>query len=491
MKVVVANSIGIDKDGYHIIHSPSRWSEGVKSRYNCFAYYPWELAYTSSLLKRDTKHSVKFLDGCLEQLNFNLYYKCILAEKPDFLILESATRMINENLKLALKIKQMLGTKLILVGQHATAFPEELIKKGVDYVFMGEYERSVLELLQGKQKENLLGLYPNDRRPLLDVNSLPWPEDEDVSRLNYGMPGEPSSEFLEVQMYASRGCPFQCNFCVARHVYYGQSNWRPRKISDIVAEINYLVSKYSSMQGIFFDEEVHNANKEFILNLTEEIIAAGLNKLHYEAMCDVRFLDEDILKAMKKAGYYKIRIGVETASPKIMEEINKNINLDLIWQRLKLAKQIGLKTYGTFTFGALGSDQTEDAKTIVLMKDLILNRVLDNLQISICTPQPGTPFYKKAKGKNYLRKNLRFDDYDGGNLSLVNYPTYNFKDIEQMKKKAFLIRDHYFLKAKINKHSFWPWLKSIYSRYGIRGFISKATARLLRELQYQGARLCK
>jgi len=491
MKVVIANSIGIDANGYHIIHSPSRWSEGVKNRYNCFTYYPWELAYTASLLKRDTKYDVKFLDGCLERLDSASYYKRILEEKPDFLVFESATRMIHENLELALKIKQALGTKLIFVGQHATAFPDELIKKGVDYVCQGEYEYSVLEILKGKEEKSILGVYPNSRRPLLDVNSLPWPEDEDVSRLDYGMPGEPSSEFREIQMYASRGCLFKCNFCVARHVYYGQSNWRVRKIDNIIAEISCLMKKYSAMQGIFFDEEVHNANKQFILDLSKAIISSGLDNLYYEAMCDVRFLDEDVLWAMKKAGYYKIRIGIETASTKIMKGINKNIDIGLIWQRLQIAKQIGLKTYGTFIFGALGSDHIEDAKTITLMKNLIANRLLDNLQISICTPQPGTPFYEEAKTKNYLRNNLEFNEYDGGNFSLVNYPMYNSKDIEGMKKKAFLIRDHYFLKAKMNKQSFWPWLKSIYVRCGIKGAISKAIARLLRELQYQGIRLCK
>ena len=64
MKIVVANSVGVDANGYHMVHVPSRWSLGVKNFTNC-GYYPWQLAYTSALLKRETDHAVKFLDGVL------------------------------------------------------------------------------------------------------------------------------------------------------------------------------------------------------------------------------------------------------------------------------------------------------------------------------------------------------------------------------------------------------------------------------------------
>ena len=70
MKVAVCNSVGIDADGYAMIHSPSRWTNSTKD-HNIFTYYPWQLAYCSSILKRDTEHEVKFFDGCLEKWDHN------------------------------------------------------------------------------------------------------------------------------------------------------------------------------------------------------------------------------------------------------------------------------------------------------------------------------------------------------------------------------------------------------------------------------------
>lgn len=481
----MANSIGIDKKGRYLIHSPSRWSEAVRNKYHWFAYYPWELAYTTSLLKKHTKHKVRFLDGCLMRLNQSAYLKEIIRERPDMMIIETATRMIDENLDLALQLKKSLGTKIVFVGQHASAFPEELINKGVDYVCIGEYEYTLLELVQGKDTKNILGLYPNQRRELLDVNDLPWPEDEDVSRLDYGKPGEPSSEFFEIQMYGSRGCPGSCNFCVARHVYYACANWRARNIKDIIKEIIYLKKKYPVMQGIFFDEEVHNGKKEFIMELTQAIIANGLNELHFEAMCDVRFLDEEILTSMKKAGYYKVRIGIETASEKTMDAINKKIYIDGVKEKLNYAKKIGIKTYGTFIFGAADSDMAEDQKTITLIKDLINDDLLDNLQLSICTPQPGTPFYQFVADRKFLRDNLEFESFDGGSSAVVSYPGYSWQAIEKMKRRALLMRDHLFLQKKIKNRSFWKWLYEIYYKYGFWGLIEKAVHRLITEMRFQ------
>lgn len=476
MKIVLANSIGIDSKGYYIIHSPSRWSEGVRSKNNWFAYYPWELAYCSSLLKKYTDHDIKFIDGCLERLNYRQYLEKIKKEAPDWLIIESATRMIDENLELAKELKKELGAKIVFVGHHATAFPKYILQDGVDFVCIGEYEYTVLELVQGKDPKDTLGLYPNKRRPLLDINSLPWPEDDDVSRLSYGTPGEPSSEYLEIQMYASRGCPRSCDFCVARNVYYAQPNWRPRNIDNIIAELKYLKDKYPKMQGVFFDEEEHNANKDFILKLTKAIIENGLSDLHYEAMCDIRILDREVMQAMHRAGYYKVRVGIESISLDVLRNSQKPLDIDNIRKKLEDAKDVGLKTYGTFMMGMPGSSKKIDLKTSAYIEAMVRDDLLDNVQISICTPQPGTPFYDYAKSKGYIiTKDYR--EYDGGTTSVVAYPGYSNKSIESVMNFAFRAREHASFLRHFNKKDVTKWALRTYRRYGVFVTIAKVLRR--------------
>ena len=94
MKVAVCNSVGIDADGYAMIHSPSRWTNSTKDL-NIFTYYPWELAYCSSILKRDTDHEVRFYDGCLDKLDHDAFVEKVSDFRPDYLIMDCATRTIN------------------------------------------------------------------------------------------------------------------------------------------------------------------------------------------------------------------------------------------------------------------------------------------------------------------------------------------------------------------------------------------------------------
>jgi hypothetical protein len=90
---------------------------------------------------------------------------------------------------------------------------------------------------------------------------------------------------------------------------------------------------------------------------------------------------------------------------------------------LRDAKDIGLKMYGTFTFGAPGSTFASDQETLALMDELINKELLWRYQTSICTPQPGTPYYRWAKEKGFLRsENAR--EFDGGNFVVVEYPQY-------------------------------------------------------------------
>lgn len=433
--IVVANSVGVDSSGRYIIHSPSRWTTSVAR--NPFTWYPWELAYLSSLLKRETRHNVTLVDGCLEQLTVDQYAQKINKLAPDFLIMESSTRTIQDDMAMAMKVKDTHGTQLIFCGPHPTVFPEETLKTA-DFVCQGEFELTVLDIVNGEDPTTIEGLYPNPRRKIIeDINMLPWPEDNDVKRIDYGKPGVPGTNYLEVQMYGSRGCPFQCNFCVCGNLYYDRPNWRPRDIQDVMDEISYLKEKYPQMEGVFFDEESHNQDPKHFDKFLDAIIENGHNDLRYVAMGSYSSLTPDLIKKMKRAGYYQMRVGIETASKTVADHIGLKgkFNLDKLRQTLRLIRDEGIEAYGTFIFGARGSTETEDQKTIDLMQEIVQEKLLTELQVSIATPQPGTPFYIWADENNYLvTKN--WEDYDGGCGSVVSYPDYSKAQIDKMFQKA-------------------------------------------------------
>ena len=399
----------------------------MKNYDDVFTYYPWELGYTSSLLKERSTHRVKFLDPCLEKWDAEETLKHVLAEKPGLILMEPSSRTFREDIWVANETRRRAGAKIMLAGQHASAFSGELSKE-YDYVLSGEYEETVLDIVSGKPAKDILGLYPNARRHSADVSKLPWPEDTDVSRIRYAMPGEPNCEYTEIQMYTSRGCPFHCNYCASGTIYF--SGWRPRNVKDVVDEMESMGRKYPQCEGFFLDEEEHNTGKKFVLELTAEIRRRGMNKYKFDAMCAYFNLDRHVLEAMASAGYYKIRAGVETASEKTARgmDLGGKFNLEKLYNAMTICKELGLHFYGTFTIGGWGSTREEDLKTGQLIEDAAARGLLHDLQMSINTPQPGTPFYKKAKEAGVLLTD-DWHKFDGGRQSVVSYPDYPAAEI--------------------------------------------------------------
>jgi len=239
-------------------------------------------------------------------------------------------------------------------------------------------------------------------------------------------------------MYGSRGCPRRCNFCAAATLYYDELNWRPRDVDNIIKEIQTLHEKYPEMEGVFFDEEVHNIKKSFNISLAKGIRQAGLNNLKYEAMCEYASLDEEAMEEMRAAGYYKIRFGIETGSDRVAEKmtLGKKHDLNKLKSMVEFGKSIGMLFYGTISVGGLGSDKDEDQKTIDLVYDLAVKGWLDEIQVSINTPQPGTDFYNYCENESLIPSSNDWQGFDGNGHVVVNYPHYPKEEIQASFRKA-------------------------------------------------------
>jgi hypothetical protein len=141
---------------------------------------------------------------------------------------------------------------------------------------------------------------------------------------------------------------------------------------------------------------------------------------------------------MRKAGYYKIRFGIETASNIIAEKmtLGKKHAPDKLRSILKFGKGIGFVFYATFSLGGLGSNEDEDQKTVDMIYELTSQGLLDEVQVSINTPQPGTDFYNTCVENSYLKTGTQWQDFDGNGHVVVDYPNYPAENIQKMFNKA-------------------------------------------------------
>ena len=162
-------------------------------------------------------------------------------------------------------------------------------------------------------------------------------------------------------------------------------------------------------------------------------------------MCGQWPMDEEVLDNMKSAGYYMVRLGIETAGEHAARgmELQRKFNVPRLKQLMKHGTSIGLKFYGTFTFGGEGSTDDCDKKTLDLIRELLDRNLLWRFQLSISTPQPGTPFFNHMKAQGYL-KDVDWKRFDGGNHVVVNRPEYpaekimaNFREAEKLYEVGF------------------------------------------------------
>ncbi|EKD28011.1 MAG: hypothetical protein ACD_79C00466G0009 [uncultured bacterium] len=478
--IVIANSLGITKSNKFIIHSPSRWSESFSLPEKHFSYYPCFMGVLSSLLKTNTPLKVKMLDGCLLKLKKEEYLDNILSLKPKYLFMEIASLVYKENLELALEIKRLLGTKILFAGPHVSLHPEQALKDGIDYVFKGEYEQSVLNFfISNKHLMHENGIFESQ---YFDFSNTPWPEDSDVSRMNYAIPGEPSSEYKEIQIYASRGCIGKCSFCVARNIYYKNSFVRTRQPHDVIKEMTYLKNKYPMLEGFFFDEEDHFALQDFNNLLCNELIKIN-NTMKIEAMGRIQSIPLHIIPKLKKAGYYKLRVGIESFDEEVQKKIGKYIPRNQIEDFLYTCKNNNISVYATFQVGLSASSPSSDLFTLSIIKDYIMKDLISNVQVSIYTPFPGTPDFQYLKDSKYLISE-NYEDYNGGEKSIIDRPEYSAKEVINIYNRFLIMRDHINLVKKIKTKRVFKWILSKVRKYGLKKSMYKLRQRIQIEMQY-------
>jgi len=134
---------------------------------------------------------------------------------------------------------------------------------------------------------------------------------------------------------------------------------------------------------------------------------------------------------MKKAGYYKISIGVESLDQMVTDNILSNGQksdhaklLDFLHNCYEL--EISVAT--TVTIGAHGASMESDYRTVRVLEDLYDKRLIQEIQPSINLPVPGTPFYRLCEENGWFDTTKTSGIFP--NMLLASYPSYTSAQIE-------------------------------------------------------------
>lgn len=360
-----------------------------------------------------------------------------------------------EIIELIRNIEKEMNKKFLIVvgGAHTSANYSSVLKnKKIDLAVIGEGEETILEIVKKfSRKENLANIQGTairvkskiklnkTRPPITELDSLS-PAWHLINMNDYFSHPDNSRATLRkpsVDLITSRGCPGNCIFCSIRTVW-GRC-WRgesPKKVAD---ELEFLVKKYGVRQFRFQDDNM-TLNKKRIISICDEIIKRKLN-IKWDTPNGVAFwtLDEEVLKKMKKAGYYRITLGIESASKKTQEYIRKAVDLKKINEVISISHKLGFWVGATFIIG-FPYEKLSDIKET---SDFILNSGINFPFVYIAQPYAGTDLHKDFV-KEHLISNIKYTS----NVAKTQYDTINLSHEQLNKIRNNLVKKFYLKKIE-------------------------------------------
>jgi anaerobic magnesium-protoporphyrin IX monomethyl ester cyclase len=434
-------------------------------------YPPLGLCYIATALEKEN-HEVRIIDCDAENNYFLKIDEAVSGFKPElvgFYIMTWTFRAANE---IARKIKSLIpDIKLVAGGPGITCMPEESLEYGeFDFAVIGEGEITAVDLVKALEKgENdfgeILGLaYKqngkikiNNPRPLIEnLDSVPFPS-------RYLLPVKKYFDVLTRKRHfatiiATRGCPFNCTFCDRKN-RMGR-DWRVRTPENIVDEIEEVKSKYGIKEFMFFDDNLI-VDKDWSERLCAEILKRNL-KIIWECRARAdRLLDKNLLKRLKQAGCYRIRIGFEAGDNEILKVLKKGITAEQSLQCAKICKEVGMEMVGYFMMGS----PEETRETIQKTLDLALKINPDFAVFSKTIIIPGSELFDWAVENNKIRRDywqrfLKGEEANGAPaISTKELPEEEVSKLVAMANKKFYARLGYMLKRLFGIRSLTQFIR--------------------------------
>ena len=418
-------------------HMQERPEEGRLPRYIPFPFF---LA-NAAAIAQNAGYEVLLLDAVAEDLSIEASLERLEAFQPDIIFSESSTPSLNWDLTVFRKLRDLFPeAKLVSGGSQGTSMVPEFMRENLlpDYWLGGEYDFSFLELVKALENNQSLVAVPglidgkeisNPPAVIANVKEIPLPLYDQLPVQNYSDPvcGLPAPV---AQIWHSRGCPYKCTFCVWPQVVFGNNKYRSRDLETTLDNIELLINEHGC-ESFYFDDDTTNVGPKRMLALAAGVKARGLDKYPWSMMARADCMNDEVLYALKDAGLYSVKYGVESIAESLVDSCEKGTDLKKLHRSIELTQELGIKLHLTFMFGIIG----ETVETIQETMDFAMNTAPDSAQFSLCTPFPGTKFYRQCEENGWLTTD-NWEHFLGSDEAVVSTPLLSAETLESKYREA-------------------------------------------------------
>jgi anaerobic magnesium-protoporphyrin IX monomethyl ester cyclase len=399
---------------------------------------PLGLTYLAAVLEQDN-HEIKIIDCPACNFDHEKLKNELTSFAPDIVGITSLTPTIDSAFHSARVAKEAApNAQVLLGGPHATFLDKEVLSQesAIDIVVRGEGELTLQEIAQGASDASSLGkvagitfrntegqfMQTPNRAFIPNLDELPRPAYKYLNLENYRLFGK-----LHMPIMASRGCLYQCSFCVSSRMWGGR--YRTRTPKSVADELEWLKNDLGA-DGAQFHDDILTPEVKRIVEICDEIIARKIN-IPWGCQARVDQISKEVLVKLRKAGCNEVSYGIESGCQKILDAVKKKTSTEQNERAIKMAKEAGIFVAVTALIGYPGETKEDVQETL----DLLRRAEPDDIWLCIATPYPGTELSVLLEKKGW-KVSDNWALYDTMH-SVFENPLLSGDDLKQIRKDFY------------------------------------------------------
>ena len=311
-------------------------------------------------------------------------------------------------------------------GPHTTFNPDFIAENAdIDAMAVGEVDLAFVDFVNNLESGNDYHLTSNfhvrrDGEIHRNGNSDHIPELDDLPFPDRSLVYDyyPKAASGKVKSFMSmRGCPYPCTYCFNHkfnEMMKGKGKiLRRRSVDNVIEEIVGVANKYP-LELVYFRDDSFNLIPEWIEEFSEKY--SKIVKIPFVCTSHLNAMNDNIAKALKKAGCVTVELGIESGNTRVRNEILKRHMKDkTIIEGIKILKSHGIQILSENILGNPGTTLEEDLETFSMNKKC----GVDYANSGMLQPMFGTDIYKTAIEENVLNK----DAYKAGEQEELTFLT--------------------------------------------------------------------
>lgn len=295
-------------------------------------------------------------------------------------------------------------TKIVLGGPEIRYNANDFLNFGADYLVIGEGEETSLELITALNEKrydeikNISGLafknhnneivFTAERKKLKEIDSLPFPGREKINLQLYLNAWKERHGENAISISTMRGCPYTCKWC--SRAVYGLS-YRRRSPQNVCDELELIQKEYNP-DTLWFVDDVFTISHKWLNEFNDTLKQRNL-KIKFECITRADRMNDEVIKLLKDAGCFRVWIGAESGSQKVIDLMDRRVDVNQVREMIKLAQNNGIQA-GTFIMlGYPGETEEDIEETIKHLKE----SNPEYFTITIAYPIKGTELFTEVE----------------------------------------------------------------------------------------------